>query len=204
MGPVPPAPPACSKNLDLLFVLDGSGSILPNSWQIDLKATATIANSFKFGCSADPNAAEAEMGLIQFSDKVQVEQPLTCDKGQFLQSLNSTKKMGSFTYTGDALQVAAQEYEQHGRKGDYRAVILITDGVPCTMKTIDSCDNPDAEARIPDPEQATKAQQWAQTLKSDGAVIISIAVGDFGTRGLQFIDQISSTPSSRYVFNPDS
>lgn len=142
------------------------------------------------------------MGFIQFSMTAKLEQPLTCDKAAFMSTLNSTQKMDSYTYTGDALQLAAQEYQSHGRKADYRAVILITDGVPCTPATVLQCDtdkNP-----IPDPTQATKARKWAATLKADGADIISIAVGDLGANGLPFIDDISSAPASKYVFNPST
>jgi hypothetical protein len=34
--------------------------------------------------------------------------------------------------------------------------------------------------------------------------VVTIAVGDFGTYGTQFINDISSTPSSKYVFNPST
>merc|ERR1712048_905489 len=120
------------------------------------------------------------MGVVQFSEKVRVEQPLTCDKQQFMQSLNRTQKMGSYTYTGDALEAASQVYAQHGRKADYRAVVLITDGVPCTAENVLTCDGEAMKDPVPDPAQAAKARQWAATLKSSGADIISIAVGDFG------------------------
>merc|ERR1712019_18654 len=129
-----------------------------------------------------------------------VEPSLTCDKAQFMQSLSTMKKMDSFTYTGDALEVAAKEYASHGRHGDYRAVILITDGVPCTQENVLTCDDSIAAKRV----QAAKAQKMAAALKADGADIISIAVGDFGQHGLQFIEDISSSPSSKYVFNPSS
>jgi hypothetical protein len=44
----------------------------------------------------------------------------------------------------------------------------------------------------------------ATALKSAGVTVVTIAVGDFGTYGTQFIDDISSTPSSKYVFNPST
>lgn len=52
--------------------------------------------------------------------------------------------------------------------------------------------------------QAHKAEQWATTLKGAGTDIVTIAVGNFGTHGMQFIDTISSLPSSKYVFNPST
>ncbi len=44
----------------------------------------------------------------------------------------------------------------------------------------------------------------ATTLKGEGVTVVTIAVGDFGSYGTQFIDDISSTPSSKYVFNPST
>lgn len=113
--------------------------------------------------------------------------------------------MAEYTFTGDALE-AASSVMSGLKASDTRAVVLITDGVPCTPATVLTCDPPPASGKdpVPDATQAAKAVQQAKALKATGVEIISIAVGEFDGEGIKFIDQISSTPSSKYVFNPSS
>merc|ERR1712096_359883 len=83
----------------------------------------------------------------------------------------------------------------------------ITDGVPCTpddpmsgsQTCRDTIPNP-----VPSTTQAKKARTWAKTLKSQAVTVVTIAVGAFGQYGQQFINDISSAPASKYVFNPSS
>merc|ERR1712070_5159 len=194
------APSNCTANIDVLFVLDGSGSIGADDWQIDVDATHTVASSFPgFKCGG---SAQADMGIIQFSNSVDVAQPLTCEKQTFLSTLQSLQKMKSYTYTGDALEAAMAEFAAHGRNGVQKVLVLITDGVPCTNQTVETCNR--ADNPVPDPAQALKAQQQSGVLQSKGVKVASVAVGNFGNNGISFIHSISSQPLNKYVFNPSS
>lgn len=215
--PQPTLPPKCSVDLDVLFILDASKSIKQDAWQIDLSATHQIASAFKFGCTDDPKVggASAEMGIIEFATQSTVEQPLTCDQNKFYSALSGLKQpcpsgdasCHGWTYTGDALEQAHKVFNTTGRPADVKLAIVITDGVPCTpsdpMSGSETC-----RSIIPDPKpsqtQSSKAITWATTLKSEGVTIVTIAVGDFGTYGTKFVQQISSAPASRYVFNPST
>merc|ERR1711976_350543 len=104
--------------------------------------------------------------------------------------------------------MAYNEFKSSARPKDIKVVILITDGVPCTpadpMKGDQTCrdtiPNP-----VPSVLQSSKAKQWADNLKNDQKVTIAtIAVGTFGALGTAFVDGISSSPPSKYVFNPSS
>lgn len=102
---------------------------------------------------------------------------------------------------------ASTVFNKTGRASDVKLAIVITDGVPCTpddpMSGSHTC-----RSIIPDPvpskTQSSKAIQWATSMKNNGVTIVTIAVGDFGTNGVAFVNKISSAPSSRYVFNPST
>lgn len=155
------------------------------------------------------------MGIIQFATDTTVAQPLTCDKDTFLATLKGLQQpcpsgdasCHGWTYTGDALEQANTVFTSSGRKAGVKVAIVITDGVPCTpdspMSGATTCRSIVADP-VPDKAQAAKARQFATTLKSNGVTVVTIAVVDFGTYGTQFIDDISSTPSSKYVFNPST
>eukprot|EP01062_Namystynia_karyoxenos_P016482 TRINITY_DN16017_c0_g1_i1.p1 TRINITY_DN16017_c0_g1~~TRINITY_DN16017_c0_g1_i1.p1 ORF type:complete len:582 (+),score=153.05 TRINITY_DN16017_c0_g1_i1:78-1748(+) len=205
-GPTPPAPQRnCSGTLELLFVIDGSGSINATNWRFDLDYVGTIASHFAFGCGSSEHP-DVKMGIIQFSTQTKVEQQLTCSKSAFFASLTTMEEMGAYTYTGDALAAAAKIFSGPAQAGSERALVMITDGVPCTAKTVQTCDPPAASgvAPTPDPTQAAEARKEAQDMKARGVRILSIAVGNFEGKGIQFIDDISSAPASKYVFNPSS
>eukprot|EP01065_Artemidia_motanka_P022761 TRINITY_DN2695_c0_g1_i1.p1 TRINITY_DN2695_c0_g1~~TRINITY_DN2695_c0_g1_i1.p1 ORF type:complete len:579 (+),score=213.78 TRINITY_DN2695_c0_g1_i1:84-1820(+) len=199
-APAPtPAPyhPKCSVDLDLLFVLDGSASITDSNWQVDLECTKLVAENFTFGCgTSGQKQSYAKMGIIQFAGdttptNVQVEQHLTCSKPTFMSSLARVRKMDGNTATGDGMAAAQTEFKANGRKGDYKVVILITDGVP-HMFPGDRCGTSC---------QSNKAKEVAKELKQDGADIFGVAVGQFD---INFLEDIASSPSSKYVLNPRS
>merc|ERR1712070_1025181 len=130
------------------------------------------------------------MGIIQFSDNVDVSQPLTCEKHTFLSTLQGLQKLKSYTYTGDALEAASVEFAAHGRDGVQKVLVMITDGVPCTNQTVTVC-NRETDP-VPDPAQALKAQQESGKLQAVGVKVASVAVGNFGDNGISFINSISS------------
>eukprot|EP01062_Namystynia_karyoxenos_P058228 TRINITY_DN496_c1_g1_i2.p2 TRINITY_DN496_c1_g1~~TRINITY_DN496_c1_g1_i2.p2 ORF type:complete len:522 (+),score=173.48 TRINITY_DN496_c1_g1_i2:93-1568(+) len=200
-GSVCKAKSNCTKSLDILFVLDGSGSIDLKSWSIDLDVARSIAQAFPFG-AGNGSTPQTEMGIIQFSEKVDVVQPLTADKAAFDKALNGIVKMKSYTYTGDAMEAAQAELVAHGRSGGFEAVVLVTDGVPCTPDTVTQC-NKEVDP-VPDPTQGKKAIDQAAALKDRGVTITSVAVGNFGSQGMGFINAVSSQPPAKYVFNPQT
>ena len=138
-----------------------------------------------------------------------------CDKSTFLATLQGLKQpcqsgdssCHGWTYTGDALEQAHTLLSTTGRPAGVKVAIVITDGVPCTpdspMSGATTCRSIIADP-VPDKAQAAKARQMATTLKGEGVTVVTIAVGDFGTYGTQFIEDISSTPASKYVFNPST
>ena len=71
-----------------------SKSIKQDAWWVDRAATQQIASAFQFGCKDDPKVggAAAEMGIIEFATQSNVEQALTCDKNQFVATLQGLKQ----------------------------------------------------------------------------------------------------------------
>eukprot|EP00664_Eupelagonemidae_sp_cell27_P010029 gene10029-4424_t len=219
---LPTAPPAlCDlEDVEVLFVIDGSNSIkeYPGSsgsvpgqqdWTHLIQATRTIAAQFRFGCTDTP-AQEARQGIIQFAggvywpakDDVVVEQQLTCDAAQFDASLGAmhSAQLQGWTYTGDALAAAVAEFDARGRSGASKAVVLITDGVPCRDASRDTCSSIGPAGPIENPEpdkaQAGEARRHAATLKGRGITLVTVGVGSLGIPGAAFLDEIASAGKS--------
>jgi len=216
-----PEVPPCDENVEILFVLDGSGSINDESWECMIKMTGKISDEFTFGC----DKGAASMGFLQFpnctGDSDAMKQELTCDKDSFTERLNNgwDRNMG-WTHTGDALEQARIEFERRGNKEKHRFVVVLTDGLPCmpppgtvVVGTEDewnpsSCTQhrPDMEEYpkcgtygtfndkpVPDARQANKAREQAHMLNLEGIHVVTLAVGpsDLGQLGRNFMLDIS-------------
>lgn len=116
-------PPAVSAPLDVMFVLDESGSIAASDFQKEKAFVQNLANSFVFG----PQAVSA--GVVQFSGNARVSVQLpTTNKASFVNAVSALYQRGGSTAIGDGLQQAQQEFAARGRHTVKQVYILLTDG----------------------------------------------------------------------------
>jgi len=172
---VPPYPGQphknCSEMMDLIFLLDGSGSITDPDWVLVKKFTMQIGLNFTTA------PILMQYAIIQFSDSASTFMHLTTGNSTFQLVMNTMWKFSQSTNTGDGLNLVAQEFNTNGRPGAYKVVVIITDGLWNTG---------------PDPIPI------ATELRNNGTHIYGIAVGG---ADIQNVQELCSPPLSFYYYN---
>eukprot|EP00824_Muranothrix_gubernata_P007970 TRINITY_DN20185_c0_g1_i1.p1 TRINITY_DN20185_c0_g1~~TRINITY_DN20185_c0_g1_i1.p1 ORF type:complete len:1790 (+),score=415.75 TRINITY_DN20185_c0_g1_i1:2-5371(+) len=139
----------CESSLDIVFVLDGSGSIGGQSFTVAMKGFVTeIISRFtisEFG---------VHTGLVQFGSDAVVNQPMTSDMNLFVKSLESMKQLGSGTNGGKGLKLAWEQFKTFGRPAIPNIVVVLTDG-----------------------QDTQRSLEVAEKMKADGITIVVVDSG---------------------------
>eukprot|EP00929_Paragymnodinium_shiwhaense_P023972 TRINITY_DN14881_c0_g1_i3.p1 TRINITY_DN14881_c0_g1~~TRINITY_DN14881_c0_g1_i3.p1 ORF type:complete len:1452 (+),score=373.81 TRINITY_DN14881_c0_g1_i3:134-4357(+) len=146
----------CRAKLDIVFVLDGSGSISEPDWLTVKEFVKSVAQNFEMG------ASDAAIGVVQFSMDARVECELMTEAKAFEACVDNIAQMKSVTYASQGFQYARDLLEQSERAGHLqgRVVFYIGDGLTDTKDVTPSIN----EARV-------------LTNLVEGTTVVSIAVG---------------------------
>jgi uncharacterized protein YegL len=144
-------PLACDKKLDIVFLLDGSGSLGKRGWKAEIKAAQTFVEAFS------GTGAHAKMAVILYSGprtwggvrkcfaknggkvdlaavcKVKTITHFTKDMKKVKDLIGGLKWPQGSTLTSLALQTAKAELSL-GRKDSKSVVVVITDGRPLSYR----------------------------------------------------------------------
>uniref|UniRef100_A0A914US85 VWFA domain-containing protein n=1 Tax=Plectus sambesii TaxID=2011161 RepID=A0A914US85_9BILA len=123
----PPQPQICNP-VDIMFVVDGSGSIGEENFVIIKNWIRQFVNTYLDTGSAE---RQSQVGVIEFSDAAFVQVPLGgYAKEKVLTDIGTTPYQGGATEIGLALNLACQEFSQNDRDRSYakNVMILLTDG----------------------------------------------------------------------------
>jgi hypothetical protein len=169
-----PAAAQTATGFDLVLVIDGSGSILPQQFnQVRLFARQLVEL-----CAV----SNSQIGVIQFSTEgaTRVESVLTSDKGAVTGAIDAMRQISGLTDIQEGLQFAQTELATRGRPGVEQVIVLLTDGFQ-----EGSGGDPVAQAR---------------DIKAAGIDIYGVGVGlaNYGE-----LTAIASSPASDYVFRVD-
>lgn len=111
---------------DVIFLVDGSGSIDPEDFSKMKKFMNTIISKSVIGKDS------VQVGVVQFSSHSKAEFALNkfSDKRQMQQAINDTQQLGGGTMTGSALQFVLEYFDppKGGRPSIPQILIVITDG----------------------------------------------------------------------------
>jgi len=157
--------------MDLVLVLDGSGSIDPEAWLDIMRFSAGIGLNFTTG------SGFMQYGVVQFASEASVYMPMQPNNATFMQTLATMKQLQSGTNTSGAMAVARQEFDERGRHGAFKVVIVITDGMWNT-----------GGSPLP----------IAEEMKRNGTHIFTVAVGNADVSNVK---NLSSTPLDKYYYN---
>lgn len=129
-GPgAPPASAATAKH-DLVFLVDGSGSIDSADWTLQLEGFAAALQSRE----NFPLDGSMAVSVIQWSSGTpRVEVPLTTldsftTRESVIATVESLPQMGSSTHSGDGVRAGTEELLAHGRTGAKKTLCMSTDG----------------------------------------------------------------------------
>lgn len=165
-------PGTCRSPIDIMLVLDGSGSISSSEFRQMKTFANDLVNSFTIG------PADARIGIVQFSWKTQLEIALSDDQAALADTINNLRQFRGGTDIQDGLEEGRTELARNGRSGTPQVIILLTDGYH------NRDGNPQTEAQL---------------AKNAGVTVFTIAVGNSVNRNQ--INGIASDPDSRYVFS---
>jgi len=116
----------CNHNADIVFVMDSSGSILPEHWE---KMKRYVKLTVK---ALHDVGATAHLGLVSFDHAVDDNHviPLTSheNKDQFLQELEVLPLRGGGTNIDLGMKRALDLFEDDHRPHAHNTVVLLTDG----------------------------------------------------------------------------
>jgi len=117
----------CESRLDVILVIDGSGSLGQTGWDASIKAGAMLARAFGRG------QEEVRIAVLLFSYHSEWVQHFSTDFEAAAAKIENLNWPRSITYTANALNTAASELSL-GRDDAQSLVILITDGRPMSMR----------------------------------------------------------------------
>jgi pSer/pThr/pTyr-binding forkhead associated (FHA) protein/Mg-chelatase subunit ChlD len=114
------------SKLDIILVLDNSGSMKANDPQFMMR---TVVPHFFEGLAAD-----AQVGLVIFAEKTDLTLPLASasaaeTKEKVAAVLNQIDYNGQYTNSPQAIERAIYELKQNGRKDAEKLIVFMTDGI---------------------------------------------------------------------------
>ena len=157
--------------MDLMLLLDGSGSIDAVSWLKILKFTANIGLNFTTGHEF------MRYGVVQFASLSKVYMPLEANNATFQQTMQIMKQMSASTNTSGGVATVEEEFKANGRPGAFKALVILTDG-----------------------EWNTGGSPVSITdrMKKEGIHIFTVAVGN---ANVDNVGALASKPLSKYFYN---
>ncbi|KAI0213204.1 hypothetical protein LSAT2_001799 [Lamellibrachia satsuma] len=162
-------------NVDIIFVLDSSGSIGSYNWYVTKQFVIDVI----LGMNA--NANMTRVGIITYSTTICREIELAAyTTDQLEQQIWKIDYMADATNTAGGLMMMREMFREHGRKDAAKIAILLTDGRS----------NIDNNQTIPEAEMA----------KAEGIDIYAVGVADIDDAE---VNGIASDPDSRYVIRVD-
>jgi uncharacterized protein YegL len=124
-GVITSATPKCTKKLDVVLVLDVSGS-----------ASAAGAEYLKNFAKAFVDVLElsatdgSTAGIVSYGSTATVGTALTADSAALVTAYNGVTWIKGSTNTAQALAVARTLFEENGRVTAQQVAIIVTDGMP--------------------------------------------------------------------------
>ena len=139
--------------IDLMFVLDSSGSIGSGNFQLMREFVANITTILDIG------PADSQVGVIAFSDSARVEFNLSSNENFILSAIDAIPYIAGGTNTADALNLVLTQGFLGARptEGIPRVVIVVTDGIS---------------------NDATATAAAAQAIHEDGITVFAAGIGN--------------------------
>lgn len=171
--PTPPsAPPPCSSEVDVVMVIDNSGSVGAQRPEV-LNFARQVVGAFTMGATA------AQIAYVEFEDTTVTHAALTPNLATILTAIDNAPPVGSQTFLSGGIDLGQSVVTGVGaRAGVPKVMILLSDGV----QTVGGNDN--------------TAISSATVAKNAGTKILAVG---FGSVSMVTLVTIASSPSSEYA-----
>ncbi len=165
----------CETSIDLVLVIDGSGSIFASDFSKVKDFSNDLVSSFAVSDSA------ARIGVVQFSGEGQgrVEIGLSGNASAVHAAINNMAQIEGYTDIQEGLALGQDEIAANARPGVPRVIILLTDG--------------QQEGAPGDPVAEAEAARAA------GTEIFAVGVG--GGPNIDQLNAIASDPDGAHVYS---
>mmetsp|Transcript_92228 Transcript_92228/g.266168 ORF Transcript_92228/g.266168 Transcript_92228/m.266168 type:complete len:834 (-) Transcript_92228:66-2567(-) len=120
----------CKDMMDVVFALDSSGSMGTDGFKSAQEFLQAVID--RMTLQAEDKSALTQVGLVKFGAKVEALSQLSTDAAALKGAISGAKFTPSQTNTGEALAIAAQILDQHGRPSVHSTVVVVTDGMPAS------------------------------------------------------------------------
>ena len=113
--------PDCTSGCaDVLFLVDGSGSILPEGYADELEFVSNLIDAFP---------SEIRSGVIVFSDAIDHVLPVAERTSTSPDDISGLSFPNGFTSIGSAINAARVEFNNSGRSECVNHLVVLTDGI---------------------------------------------------------------------------
>jgi len=168
----------CTTKIDLVLVLDASGSISADDWEVEKQFALDLIGSFsEIGDDA------VRIGLVTFATDVELQIPLNSGNNlaSITNTINDMDQQQGQTNIGEAIEEGHSLFS-NPRPGVPQIMFLLTDG----------------QANEPKDGPKALAVRQANLAKADGIDLYVVGVGDQVDR--DDLSSLASTPSEDYTY----
>jgi len=112
-----------NRNLDLMFVVDGSNSMGPFNFNLIKSTIRGAVEQLPMG------DGQSRVGVVTFGTGIFDTLPLTYDKSQLMSDISTLQWPDGGSYTHLGLASARDELTKRGRSDVTRVIVLLADGL---------------------------------------------------------------------------
>lgn len=119
-------------NVDVVFLVDTSGSTSQNTFAQELALVSSIRSQF-IALGAADDSANYRFGVIRFATLTHVRQHLNTAYDEAF--VNATPYLGGSSYIKNAVLAGIDMFNTEGAAGNIRQMFLFTDGYPSSSQS---------------------------------------------------------------------
>lgn len=166
----------CSSPLDLVLVLDGSGSIDVNAFAQVKQFSRNLVAAFNV------SPGSAHIGVVQFASEGtgRIESALSDNAFNIISAIDSMSQLSGATDIQEGLNIGQSLITNAGRPQVQHVLVLLSDG----------------EHNSGNQDPVTEAER----IKATGTIIFAVAIGQ---TNIALMNAIASDPDSQHVFAVD-
>lgn len=123
-----PAELRCNSQVDVLLVVDSSGSVRPEGFSLEQSLARSLVSKVV--------GEGAQVGVVAFADEAEVVAPLTFDAAALDEKIGAMRWLGARTNLAAGLMTALNVLLSGSRASAQNVVVVVTDGSPNSQEDV--------------------------------------------------------------------